>query len=728
MTELASQPQQIALQNVTANEIRIGSITQTINYTQRQMALSSVVNESLPPLPSNEIWQVRDEEKQLWEWLRAGTFRLIGLEGAGGYGKSATAAQVCQTALGFDRAPLWVNFQIPIAFGTFARWVMRSIVGEVEYDKIRETYQALDDEELSNRILGYLTQKRYLLVLDNLETLFQSTDLWQPYGNFLAAWLGQSGGGCVLLTSQYRLELPRGAVWQWLALRGLQDSQGIALLEAEGVRGETADLAAFVKAADGHPLLLMLAVNLLKRQEKEDQERPEIVRLGQSAVEMLRGIVEMHRGDTEASVGRVLDASFERLYPGWMQKLLYRLSLIRGEFGVESAIAMVDEVVGLADLRRLVRWSFLQETKIEGEWRFTFLPLIARYLQMGAQEAGELDAGHEGAIQAYAPLRDRILKAGTRASERVTIYPYQEIFYHLCELERYGEAFKNVYSTDETHDNLDEFLRKRGFNQERYQMYSRLTLEWQPESPEEWNGYATALRTLGEALSFLDRRDEALSTYQNALIIFQDIDDRLGEANVLQAIGDVLQFKDRRDEALSTYQNALIIFQDIDARLGEANVYDSLALVARSQTDFPTALKFHQQALKIFQMMKSPYNEGWSWLYIARIQVKLGQSYPAKQSYEAAKIQFDSVGMDSLVAQCNQEMKPINQHSNVQVSAPPMIDRPLNENTTDWHKKQHQLNQPKTYTATELSTLNRKFFLWFCVGIAIVLLIAWLSK
>ena len=220
------------------------------------------------------------------------------------------------------------------------------------------------------------------------------------------------------------------------------------------------------------------------------------------------------------------------------------------------------------------------------------------------------------------------------------------------------------------------------------------------------------------------------------MIIFQDIDDRLGEANVLKAIGNVLQFKDRRDEALSTYQNALIIFQDIDDRLGEANVYDSLALVAMSQTDFPTALKFHQQALKIFQMMKSPYNEGWSWLYIARIQVKLGQSYPAKQSYEAAKIQFDSVGMDSLVAQCDQEMKPIHQHSNVQVSAPPMIDRPSNESTMvsdrsetiDWYEKQRQLNQPKTYTAAELSAVNRKFFLWFVVGIAIVLLIGWLKK
>ena len=44
-----------------------------------------------------------------------------------------------------------------------------------------------------------------------------------------------------------------GKVWWWLALRGLQDLQGVSLLRAEGVRGETADLMAFVKAAGGHP-------------------------------------------------------------------------------------------------------------------------------------------------------------------------------------------------------------------------------------------------------------------------------------------------------------------------------------------------------------------------------------------------------------------------------------------------------------------------------------------
>jgi hypothetical protein len=34
----------------------------------------------------------------------------------------------------------------------------------------------------------------------------------------------------------------------------------------------------------------------------------------------------------------------------------------------------------------------------------------------------------------------------------------------------------------------------------------------------------------------------------------------------------------------------------------------------------------------------------------------------------------------------------------------------------------------KTTTAAELSAMKRKLFLWFCVEIAIVLVIAWLKK
>jgi tetratricopeptide (TPR) repeat protein len=771
MADQSSQPQQIALQNVTANVIRIGSISQTINYTQKSIALSSVVNEGLPPLPSAEIWQLREEQTRVEHLLRRSDLRLIGVNGAGGYGKSATIAQVCKTqADGLDQRLLWVNFQLPVEFRTFALWVIRSLVEDVQYEAIRDSFQVLDEAALCQEVLNRLTKQRCLLVMDNLETLFQSEDLWKFYGDFLNGWLGHDRlASKIILTSQFRLDLPNSGAWQWLELCGLKEAQGVALLAAEGVIGKEEDLAAFARAADGHPLLLTLAVNLLKRREKEDDDRPEILRLGKDAVSMLRGIVEAHRGDSDASVGKVLDVSFERLYPEWMKQLLWRLSVIRGPFGLEFAAAMVEEQVGLEEVRQLARWSFLQEKKVAGEWQFSFLPLIARYLRLGAIEAKEISAGHEGGIRAYLPMRDRILQAGTRASETIDIYAYQEIFHHLCELGRYGEAFENVYTADETRDDLDEFLKKRGFNQVRYEMYNRLAQEWKPETEEEWNSYATALRTLGEALSFLDRRDEALSTYQEALAIFKEINARLGEANVLKAIGDVLQFKKRSDEALSTYQEALAIFKEINARLGEANVLQAIGDVLQFKKRSDEALSTYQEALAIFkeindrlgeanvlkglgkmefaqerytsalvwfqnaviilQEIQNQYGLGWAWIYVARTQVKLNQLYPAKQSYELAQAQFSAVSMDDLVAMCRQEMQPTNQQGGTKAVAPPIAnDAPRVTPQNDLMQNHLADLQRKANRSKGGRSSSNNFWLWFMAGLLLVILIWWLKR
>jgi tetratricopeptide (TPR) repeat protein len=955
MTEPASQPTQIALQNVTANEIRIGNITQTINYTQRQVALGSVVNEGLPPLPSAEIWQERDEEGQLREWLMGGKLRLVGLEGAGGYGKSATAAKVCKTDLGFDRAPLWVNFQIPITFGTFARWIIRKLAGEVLYDQMRETYERLSDAELVEKVLSDLTETRCLLVMDNLETLFQSEAMWGPYGDFLDGWLGRSGGGCVLLTSQYRLKLPMAKVWKWVGLRGLTLPQGVALLQGEGVVGDLADLAAFVEAADGHPLLLTLAVNLLKQQEEEDLENPEILRLGKSAVATLWEIVEMHRGDGEASVGKVLDASFERLYPEWLRVLLWRSSVLRVSFGLDAAQSMVDESVELSNLRHLARWSFLQEEKVDGEWLFNFLPLIARYLQLGATEQQQLDIAHKRAIGYYeANYREW---DGTIESCRSEL----EGFYHACELGQYDRAYRILAR-------CDEMLDRDGQWPSLLLLYDRLTREWKAADETEaknlgsaWTrsgnlrqnmgdypgsiddhlqaqvifdrlnfpegtagalgnlgnayyslgdyqkaidfhsqhnemaqaigdkqGIANSLGNLGLAYDSLGDYQKAIDFYSQCMELAQAIGDKQGIAKSLgnlglayQSLGDYqkaidfhsqsmemaqaivdkqgiaaslgnlgLAYQSLGDyqkaidfhsqsmemaqaivdkqgiarslgnlglayDSLGDYQKAIDfhsqsmeIKQEIGDKQGIANslgglglAYDSLgdyqkaidfhsqsmeikqeigdkqgianslgglgiayyslgdyqkAIDFHSQSnelaqaigdkqgisnslgnlgvayyslgDYQKAIDFHSQSMEIKQAIGDRRGMGASLNNIAGTWVKIDDHFNALQYLKQAKAIYEELKLDHMVKQCQNNIEVCTRAIATQRRTPPTLDDSPDESTIDWYEKQRQLNQPKTYTVAELSAMNRKFFLWFCVGIAIVLVIAWLKK
>jgi tetratricopeptide (TPR) repeat protein len=586
MTNESSGPKQIALQNVTANVIRIGTISQTINYTQRPIALSSVVNEGLPPLPDAAVWQSRPEEQQLREWLMAGKLRLVGLEGAGGYGKSAMAAQVCRMDLGFDQAPLWVNFQAPIAFGTFARWVIKQLMGEEAYDRARETYERLGEADLLEKVLGDLAQSRCLVVLDNLETLFQSEALWAPYGDFLAGWLGRSGGGCVVLTSQYRLELPMASRWEWLGLWGLENPQGVVLLRAEGVIGEERDLAEFVRLADGHPLLLTLAVNLLKKRQKEDYESPAILQLGQDGVSMLRGIVELHRGDAEASVGKVLDASFERLYPEWMRVLLWRSSVLRGQFGLTMVQGMIDQPVELTDLRRLARWSFLREEKVQEAWQFDFLPLIARYLQLGAQDQEQLEIAHERAIGYYSANFQEW--DGTIESCRAEL----ESFYHACELGQYQRAIEML-------NRCYEMLNRAGKWQLLLPLYVRLTTEWQVADYTEAKNLGSAWTSLGNLKLKLGNDLEAIDAHLRALNIFDQLGFAKGKARSLGNLGNAYDSLGQHQQAFEFHLQSLEIKREIGDRNGEAAALGNLGNSSYSLGQYQQAIKFHLQNYKI---------------------------------------------------------------------------------------------------------------------------------
>ena len=65
---------------------------------------------------------------------------------------------------------------------------------------------------------------------------------------------------------------------------------------------------------------------------------------------------------------------------------------------------------------------------------------------------------------------------------------------------------------------------------------------------------ARSLKKLGNLyFEFQDEVKLAHDCYQQALLIYQEISDRLGETNTLQDIGNVLQFLDQRDESSDPY-------------------------------------------------------------------------------------------------------------------------------------------------------------------------------
>jgi NB-ARC domain len=423
MTEPSPNSQKL-LSEVSANIIKVGDITQIINYNAKPQALSFTIHDE--DLPSIAAWQERSLEHELVGYLQDPQIRLVGLYGAGGYGKSALAAHIYGQKLGFGEC-LWAGFRQPVAFDTFGRWLLQKLVGLDVYIQRREVYEKMSSAELCATLLPELNQRRCLLVLDNLETLFQSTELWQPYGDFFAGWLGrgskQQSASVLLLTSQFKLDLPTVA-WRWIAVGGLELEQGVKLLVEQGIQGEQADLENFVSSAFGHPLLLQLAASWLRRGQLNDQEEPTIYRLQGQDLDLLRDIREQHR-DVNTCVGEVLDRTFDQQSIS-MHSLLQRLTVLRSSFSITMAQAMTTEPVTVQDLRSLARWSWVQELKdANKEWWFSFLPLITRYLQQ--KSSAEQIAGHMGAINYYSDHKQALSQNDDRTVESMVFFEHVEI-------------------------------------------------------------------------------------------------------------------------------------------------------------------------------------------------------------------------------------------------------------------------------------------------------------
>ncbi|MCP5142691.1 MAG: tetratricopeptide repeat protein [Gammaproteobacteria bacterium] len=134
----------------------------------------------------------------------------------------------------------------------------------------------------------------------------------------------------------------------------------------------------------------------------------------------------------------------------------------------------------------------------------------------------------------------------------------------------------------------------------------------------------------------------ALHSYQDALQLYRDVGDRLGEANTLRAIGDLQQFRDDRDAALHSYQDALQLFRDVGDRLGEANVRLELA---RMGTDIESARGHYQAALASYRAIDDRYSLARGLAFAGQIECEIGDRALARTLLDEAVALFREIGL-----------------------------------------------------------------------------------
>jgi tetratricopeptide (TPR) repeat protein len=561
------------------------------------------------PMPDLRLFQGRvAEQAELKGWLADRAVSIIGIRGEGGIGKSTLMAKV------FAESPEFVGkFWADVRTGTSITALAARALQE--FGVLPEQVQAIEEKDLIPRLLRRLQQERYLLAIDNLETVLTANGEWQSgYDQFFDGFQELGSESVLLLGS--REYPPRYFGWKqsrWPPMvDGLQATEGAALLAALEVEDTAENRATLSTQVQGNPLALALMAGWLR----------ETYRPGERLVEQLQQQTDLfqvagkHRGEAQISVDHVLHWSLDRLTPA-QRHLLTQVSVLRGAFNNNVATALVSEQsVSDADLEDLERRSLVQrlpDRDREGLLQFRLQPRIREYLQ---RHTPDLTTAHERAISYFWSQRrtyfapDDTLDATSH---------YEATFYHQCQLGRYPDAASTILA-------CDDFLRRCGYYQALLSLYRPLHTDWRP-TPEQQQTYADVCNNLGGTYHSLGQYLQAINFYEQSLAIKREIGDRKGEENSLGNLGNAYHSLGQYPQAINFYEQSLAIARKIVDRSGEAKSLIGLGNACISLGQYSQAVNFYEQSLAIVHEIGDHSGEAGSLTGLGNAYYSLGQ-YP----------------------------------------------------------------------------------------------------
>ncbi|MBQ1026649.1 tetratricopeptide repeat protein [Micromonospora sp. C95] len=147
---------------------------------------------------------------------------------------------------------------------------------------------------------------------------------------------------------------------------------------------------------------------------------------------------------------------------------------------------------------------------------------------------------------------------------------------------------------------------------------------------------AGAFYHLGWAQFATGRARRALDSYERALHLYREADDRAGEAVTLTNIGSVYDGLGDWQQALTYYQQALPTLQEVGDRANEAATLTNIGAVYHALGDWQQALTYHQQALPTLQEADDRTSEAATLNNIGAVYHALGDRQQALTYYQRA--------------------------------------------------------------------------------------------
>ncbi|MBE9028661.1 tetratricopeptide repeat protein [filamentous cyanobacterium LEGE 11480] len=539
--------------------------------------------------------------------------------------------------------------------------VARAVLNEVE---MRE-FQPLPQVAQMARLVQALKAKRWLIVLDNLESVtgqalaIQNTlnpDEQRAIRDFLVQL---NGGATRVLLGSRRRENWLGDAYgaNVYELRGLDPQARTVLAEKVLARhvadapkrlamlADKRDFGRLMKLLAGYPLAIEVVLANLGRQTVAEVLQgldAADVRLDQAGSQdktsSILQCVEYSHGNLSAAAQKNLLclAPFSGfIHRGLLPNYVQQLQASGTDFAHLTPDLLDDAV------QEAINWGLLSPINAEHPSLLTIQPVFPYFLKtkLAAQDEAfqsALQSGFKNHYEGLAGSYQQLMTSKEPQEKQTGIIFCQleyENLYHALQIALTRQESINIFVT------LDKYLELKQDIQAELQLAEEVN-QVLATYPTEWKTgdgareYVIALNLLGYCYLMTKQYEKAKSTYSQELTAKNSAGDRLSQARTYHQLGRVAQELREWEQARAHYNQALQIKIEFNDRYEQAGTYHQLGIVAQALREFEQARTHYNQALQI----KIEFNDRYEQ---ARTYHQLGIVAQALREFEQARTHYN---------------------------------------------------------------------------------------
>lgn len=137
---------------------------------------------------------------------------------------------------------------------------------------------------------------------------------------------------------------------------------------------------------------------------------------------------------------------------------------------------------------------------------------------------------------------------------------------------------------------------------------------------------------------------DALTFYESALEIFQELG-RLAEmANVLEKMGDIYQLRQKFDQALRVYKACLDICENFEDEISTSIIAEKIVFAYKEKGQYEKMIPYLHRILEIAEKYRDPHRAGRALVGLGDAYYNLGKKEAAKEAYTIALKIFRGMG------------------------------------------------------------------------------------